>query len=203
MPGFTAIIDYGIGNLHSVSKALDYIGIKNRICGTAREIKAADALILPGVGAFPDGMAALEKAGLVETIKSQSEIKPLLGICLGMQLLFDKSHELVESAGLGLIPGTVGLINTGLKLPQIGWNSLAIKKENPLTRGLDDDSYVYFVHSYCASPENPEHIGATCDYGAEVCAITMRGNLFGCQFHPEKSGDVGLQILKNFAELYR
>ena len=201
MKGMTAIIDYGMGNLHSVSKALDYIGVPNCITGEAEEIKRADALILPGVGAFPKAMDALSDTGLIEVISEELEKKPLLGICLGMQLLFERGYEVCERKGLGIVGGEIRRIETELKLPQIGWNSLKIKNPNKLTKGLDDGAYVYFVHSYCALAQNGADVTAVCDYGTEVCAMVQHGNAYGCQFHPEKSGETGLTILKNFASL--
>lgn len=201
MKGYTAIIDYGMGNLHSVSKALDYVGISNRITGLAEEIQAADALILPGVGAFPDAYRALRDSGLLPILRRQTEQKPLLGICLGMQLLFDLSYEVEECEGIGLVRGEVCRIQTDYKLPQIGWNSLRFLHPNALTKNLPEAPYVYFVHSYCACPEDSRDVTAVCDYGAEICAMVQHGNAYGCQFHPEKSGEQGLQILKNFGAL--
>jgi len=201
MKAGTAIIDYGMGNLYSVSKALDYIGVPNFISGDAEEIKKADALILPGVGAFPKAMVALEASGLIDIIRSELKKKPLLGICLGMQLLFDKGYEVEERSGLGIIGGEIRRIETKCKLPQIGWNCLDIKNPNALTKGVDNGSYVYFVHSFCALAKNIADVTATCDYGTEVCAMVNSGNAYGCQFHPEKSGETGLTILKNFSNL--
>jgi glutamine amidotransferase len=161
----------------------------------------ADGLILPGVGAFPKCMEALRKNGMDLEIQKQAKAgKPLLGICLGMQMLLDSSTELGFSQGLGLIPGTVERIETDLKLPHIGWNSLTIVNENPLTAGLQNGDYVYFVHSFCGHVA-AENLALTCDYGTTVTAMVARGNVFGCQFHPEKSGPVGMTILKNFGEL--
>lgn len=199
--GKTAIIDYGMGNLHSVSKALDYIGVPNYITGDAAEIKRADALILPGVGAFPKAMDALSATGLIEVISEEIEKKPLLGICLGMQLLFERGFEVEECKGLGVVGGEIRRIKTEYKLPQIGWNSLKIKNANQLTKGIDDGAYVYFVHSYCALAQSSADVTAVCDYGTEVCAMVQHGNAYGCQFHPEKSGETGLAILKNFGSL--
>ena len=197
----TAIIDYGMGNLHSVAKALDYIGVSNYITGDAKEIEKADALILPGVGAFPEAMKALSESGLIDTIKRELEKKPLLGICLGMQLLFQRGFEVEECQGLGLIKGDIRRIETEYKLPQIGWNSLNIVNPNALTKGLDEGAYVYFVHTYCAKADSREDITAVCDYGTEVCSRVQHGNAYGCQFHPEKSGETGLTILRNFSNL--
>lgn len=202
MSNFTAIIDYGVGNLHSVSKALDYVGITNIITGDEAEIERADSLILPGVGAFPMAYNALIGTGLHTVIKEQVKKKPLLGICLGMQLLFDRGYEEKTCEGLSLVNGEVRKIETPYKLPQIGWNSLEIQNPSPLLNGLPEEPYVYFVHSYCAHVDDPQNVIATCNYGMQVTAIVQNGNAYGCQFHPEKSGDVGLMILKNFRSLF-
>ena len=158
-------------------------------------------MILPGVGAFPMCMAALRKSGMDQAILQQAGKKPLLGICLGMQMLLDSSTEMGGAQGLGLIPGTVEKIETNLKLPHIGWNSLNIVNPDPLTAGLSDGDYVYFVHSFCAKVKNSEDLALTTDYGTTVTAMIARGNVFGCQFHPEKSGPVGMTILRHFGEL--
>lgn len=196
-----AVIDYGAGNLKSVTKALDHLGYANTIVSRPEELETADGMILPGVGAFPMCMAALRKSGMDQAILQQAGKKPLLGICLGMQMLLDSSTEMGGDQGLGLIPGTVEKIETNLKLPHIGWNSLNIVNPNPLTAGLSDGDYVYFVHSFCAKVKNSEDLALTTDYGATVTAMIARGNVFGCQFHPEKSGPVGMTILRNFGEL--
>ncbi len=196
-----AVIDYGAGNLKSVTKALDHLGYANTIVSRPEELETADGMILPGVGAFPMCMAALRESGMDQAILQQAEKKPLLGICLGMQMLLDSSTEMGGDQGLGLIPGTVEKIETNLKLPHIGWNSLNIVNANPLTAGLSDGDYVYFVHSFCAKVKNSEDLALTTDYGATVTAMIARGNVFGCQFHPEKSGPVGMTILRNFGEL--
>ena len=196
-----AVIDYGAGNLKSVTKALDHLGYANTIVSRPEELETADGMILPGVGAFPMCMAALRKSGMDQAILQQAVKKLLLGICLGMQMLLDSSTEMGGDQGLGLIPGTVEKIETNLKLPHIGWNSLNIVNPNPLTAGLSDGDYVYFVHSFCAKVKNSEDLALTTDYGATVSAMIARGNVFGCQFHPEKSGPVGMTILRNFGEL--
>ena len=196
-----AVIDYGAGNLKSVTKALDHLGYANTIVSRPEELETADGMILPGVGAFPMCMAALRKSGMDQAILQQAGKKPLLGICLGMQMLLDSSTEMGGDQGLGLIPGTVEKIETKLKLPHIGWNSLNIVNPNPLTAGLSDGDYVYFVHSFCAKVKNSEDLALTTDYGTTVTAMIARGNVFGCQFHPEKSGPVGMTILRNFGEL--
>lgn len=196
-----AVIDYGAGNLKSVTKALDHLGYANTIVSRPEKLETADGMILPGVGAFPMCMAALRKSGMDQAILQQAGKKPLLGICLGMQMLLDSSTEMGGDQGLGLIPGTVEKIETNLKLPHIGWNSLNIVNPNPLTAGLSDGDYVYFVHSFCAKVKNSEDLALTTDYGTTVTAMIARGNVFGCQFHPEKSGPVGMTILRNFGEL--
>ena len=199
--GYTAIIDYNVGNLLSVENALKYLGFESRITRDFKELELADDLILPGVGAFPDAMKSLCDCGLDKVIKELAMKKPVLGVCLGMQLLFDSSEELRFTEGLGLIGGTVKKIDTQLKLPQIGWNSLKIIHKTPLLKDIDEGEYVYFVHSYAALVKNREDLRAVTEYPSEITAVVARGNVFGCQFHPEKSGDVGLRILKNFKEL--
>lgn len=195
-----AIVDYGAGNLKSVRKALAYLGLEAFITADAAELVRADGLILPGVGAFPDAMAHL--APLAPALRDfAASGRPFLGICLGMQLLFDSSEEIRPCAGLGLIPGAVQKIDTTLKLPHIGWNSLAIHRGNALTAGLRDGDCVYFVHSFRGLCAREDDVAMTTDYGGEVLAMTASGNLFGCQFHPEKSGEVGLTILRNFGGL--
>ena len=197
----TAIIDYGAGNLFSVQNALDYIGAASIVTKDAADLEKADRLILPGVGAFPDAMKALGETGLIGTIKEQARKKPLLGICLGMQMLFDKSCEFGETEGLGLIPGTVELMTPpGLLIPQIGWNRLIYNEKCELLDGLGDEPYVYFVHSYAANCDG-KNVAAYTDYGGNVPACVFSGNVYGCQFHPEKSGGTGLKILKNFLAL--
>ena len=188
-----AIIDYSAGNLFSVQNALNFLGYDNKITKDKAEIEAADKIILPGVGAFPDAVKSLKESGLFTFLKEQAQKKPFMGICLGMQMLFDKSFEFGETDGLGLINGTVELMTPpDLLIPQIGWNMLEKNNDCPLLNGIGDDAYVYFVHSYAA----------VCDYGAKVPALVFNGNVFGCQFHPEKSGETGLKILTNFAELH-
>ena len=196
-----AIIDYGAGNIFSVKNALDYLGAECRLTSDKSEIESADKLILPGVGAFPAAMEMLVKSGLVDTIKEQAGKKPLLGICLGMQLLFEKSFEFEECEGLGLIKGYVDRIDEpGLVIPHMGWNKLVYNHSCPLFNGLEE-SYVYFVHSYKAFCDDSELL-AYCDYGSRVPAVVGDGGfVYGTQFHPEKSGAAGLQMLKNFSEL--
>ena len=196
------IIDYGAGNLFSVQNALNYLGVENRISSRAEDIISADKLILPGVGAFPDAMKMLDEAGLTEVIKEQAKLKPLMGICLGMQMLFDKSYEFGETAGLGLIPGTVELMHPAddLVIPHIGWNALEKNEPCALLDGVNEGDYVYFVHSFAAVTDS-KNVAAYCDYGMKVPALVTSGKVYGCQFHPEKSGKTGLTILKNFCEI--
>lgn len=200
---YTAIVDYGVGNLKSVSNALAYIGLRSEICSDSRELELADSIILPGVGAFPDAADRLRRSGLDAVLKEQARKKPMLGICLGMQLLFQTGNEVRPCEGLGFIPGTVERIETPLKLPHIGWNSLKFCYRSPLFEGLSDNAYVYFVHSFCGLAQRPEYVIATTDYGPEVTAAVQNGYVFGTQFHPEKSGEVGLQILRNFGAMSR
>lgn len=202
----TGIIDYRMGNLHSVKNACDYLGIDAFISADKNELKEADRLILPGVGAFPDAMDALDAAGLTAFIKDRAGKLPLLGICLGMQLLFETGTEVRECRGLGLIGGRVIRISPSesagkLKIPHMGWNTLEIlKPSSRLTAGLSSPS-VYFVHSYKAVPADRNDILAVADYGGEVCAATEKGLVFGTQFHPEKSSDSGLAMLLNFSRI--
>ncbi len=199
--GYIAIVDYGAGNLMSVHNTLDYLGYENKIAAAPDVIENAAGVILPGVGAFPDAMAALEHSGLTEAVLKTAKEKPFLGICLGMQMLFEESDEVRPCKGLGLLPGRIERIETDLKLPQIGWNALDILRPNAMTEGLENGSYVYFVHSFMAKPSDENDLAAVTDYGTRVPAMVAKDNLFGCQFHPEKSGEVGLQMIRNFAKL--
>ena len=199
--GYTAIVDYGVGNLRSIANALGYLGLSSEITGQPDGLERADALILPGVGAFPDAADKLRQTGLDKAVLAQAAKKPVLGICLGMQLLFDEGEEVRPCQGLGLVSGTVRKIATELKLPHIGWNSLTFPNPSPLFKGVEPGSYVYFVHTFCALPDQPSDVLAVTDYGGPVTAAVGRGNVYGCQFHPEKSGETGLQILRNFGEL--
>lgn len=199
--GRIAIVDYGVGNLKSVSNAMNYLGLKTCVTRESDVLERADAIILPGVGAFPDAAEKLRKHGLDKVLLTQSEKKPILGICLGMQLLFDRGEEVRPCDGLGLIHGKVARIATEHKLPHIGWNSLKIQNSSPLFKGLDNSAYVYFVHSFCGYAQREEDVIARTEYGSSVIAAVGRRNVFGCQFHPEKSGETGLLILKNFGEL--
>lgn len=198
---YIAIVDYGAGNLMSVHNSLDFLGYDNKIASTPDDLAGASGVILPGVGAFPDAMQALKDSGLLEAALDAAQQKPFLGICLGMQMLFEQSEEVRPCEGLGLLLGSIKRIQTDYKLPQIGWNGLRIVHPNALTQGLNEGDAVYFVHSFAACPINPADLACVTDYGVEVPAMVARGNVFGCQFHPEKSGEVGLKILKNFAAL--
>ncbi len=201
-----AIVDYGVGNLFSLKCSLDYIGAKAVVTGDAAVLNAADAVILPGVGAFRDAAIKLKAGGLDRAvIENARSGKPLLGICLGMQILFEKSYEYGEYEGLGLIPGEIvplaGYVPAHLKIPQIGWNALRFTTGNcPLFQHSKDGDYVYFVHSYYAKCDDAYKIADT-EYGAKVTAAVAKDNVFGCQFHPEKSGEAGLRILKAFCEM--
>ena len=199
--GYTAIIDYGVGNLKSVSNAFAYVGVDTRITSDAREIELADAILLPGVGAFPDAADKLRAPGLDKVVLEQGRSKPVLGICLGMQLLLERGTEVRPCEGLGVIQGVCDRIPTSLKLPHIGWNSLRFPNPSPLFAGIDEGACVYFVHSFSAQNCAPEQVVAVTDHGCDIVAAVNSGNFFGCQFHPEKSGEVGLQILKNFGAM--
>ncbi|MBR3040822.1 MAG: imidazole glycerol phosphate synthase subunit HisH [Lachnospiraceae bacterium] len=199
-----AIIDYDAGNMKSVEKALAFLGADYVVTRDPALLEKADKLILPGVGAFGDAMKALDGFGLTDVIKNLVKNgKPILGICLGMQLLFDESEESPNVRGLSLLPGKIVRFSSeyGLKIPQIGWNSLDFPKKTKLFEGINTGSYVYFVHSYYLKAEKEEVVAATCEYGNFVHAAVEWENIYGCQFHPEKSSDVGLKILKNYISL--
>lgn len=198
-----AIVDYGMGNLHSVSKAVERLGYEPLVTGEREEILAADGIILPGVGAFGDAMEQLRETSLDSVMKDAAESgKPLLGICLGMQLLFSRSEEHGKFEGLDILPGSVVRFTGGdYKVPHMGWNSLQFeKREHPLFAGLEE-GHVYFVHSYHVLPEVQADLLAVTDYGQPVTAIVGRGLVYGMQFHPEKSGDLGMSLLRNFLAL--
>ncbi len=203
-----AIVDYGVGNLFSLKSSLKRLGIDALVTGDANELRRAERIILPGVGAFEDAATKLRLTGLDVLLKEEAAAgKPLMGICLGMQLLFEASYEYGEHAGLALLPGTVKpiapMIGEGLKVPHIGWNGLIFpkgKEKSPLFREVDEGECVYFVHSY-AAVDCEEAVTAKAEYGALLTAAAGKGNVMGTQFHPEKSGDTGLRILKAFAEL--
>ena len=200
----TAIIDYDAGNLKSVEKALQALGEETVITRDRDEILSADRVILPGVGAFGDAMEKLHQYGLVEIIRQVVQKgTPFLGICLGLQLLFEESEESQGVLGLGILKGKIRRIpdTPGLKIPHMGWNSLTLRPETRLFSGLGEEPYVYFVHSYYLEAADPEIVAASADYGVVIHAAVETGNVFACQFHPEKSSDTGLQILKNFISL--
>lgn len=196
-----AIVDYGMGNLRSVQKAFEYLGYDAAITDQSKALENASHIVLPGVGAFRDAIAALKAKDLDGMIKKEvAEGKPFLGICLGMQMLFDRSSEDGEYEGLGLIGGEVVRFDTDLKIPHIGWNTLYYNKRTALFDGIDDN-YFYFVHSYHAAKVANEDVETTCVYGYEFVASVNRDNIWGVQFHPEKSGDTGLKVLKNFGAI--
>jgi glutamine amidotransferase len=201
-----AIVDYGVGNLFSLSSSLKALGLETTVTGDAQALRDADRVILPGVGAFGDAKRKLDDTGLVPVLREEAQKKPLLGICLGMQLLFDRSFEYGEHPGLGLVPGQVvdlrdDLTDKTLKVPHMGWNSLQIVKDDPLFQYIKDGEYVYYVHSFYAKDCAASTLG-TSQYGnVAVTGVVRSGNVYGTQFHPEKSGDVGLRLLKAFSEL--
>lgn len=199
-----AILDYDAGNIRSVEKALQHLGEETILTHDFREIQKADKVILPGVGAFGDAMEHLKHYELDRAIKEVVAMdKPFLGICLGLQLLFESSDETPGVEGLGVLKGNILRIpeEEGLKIPHIGWNSLDFPREGRLFRDLPADPYVYFVHSYYLQAQEPQIVTATCEYGVQIHASVEKNQIFACQFHPEKSGEVGLKILKNFATL--
>lgn len=200
-----AVVDYGVGNLFSLSSSFKAIGYDTVVTGNAEEIKKADKVILPGVGAFSDAIAKLRSSGLDQVVCEEARSgKPLMGICLGMQMLFERSCEYGTHQGLGLISGEVipmeNTLPNELKIPHIGWNYLKIKKNNPLFKYINDGDFVYFVHSFYAD-NCEDSVIATTDYSKEITAVVARDNVYGCQFHPEKSGEIGLKILKAFCEM--
>lgn len=199
-----AIIDYDAGNIKSVEKALQYIGEDTVISRDRDEILSADKVVLPGVGAFGDAMQKLKDYNLVNTIYDVVEQKtPFLGICLGLQLLFENSDETPGVSGLGILPGEIVRIpdKPGFKIPHIGWNSLQLSNDGRLFQGIDEQSYVYFVHSYYLRAREESIVKASTEYVTHIHASVEKDNVFACQFHPEKSGDVGLSILKNFVKI--
>ncbi|QDU79579.1 Imidazole glycerol phosphate synthase subunit HisH 1 [Polystyrenella longa] len=199
------IVDYGMGNLRSVQKAFEKIGAEVEICGRAEEISSADKLVLPGVGAFRDAIAELGKQEMIDPIKQHiAANKPFLGICLGLQLLFEKSYEGGEFEGLSVLPGEVVRFpdEPGYKIPHMGWNDLELTPtENPLLKGIPADAHFYFVHSYYVAPAEESDIATRTEYIRPFCSMVHRGNLFATQFHPEKSQLVGLKLLENFNNL--
>ena len=200
-----AIVDYGVGNLFSLNCSLQAIGVDSIVTADPLTLAAADKIILPGVGAFEDAAAKLRQSGLAELLKNLADSgKPLMGICLGMQMLFERSYEYGCHEGLGLIPGSVkpiaDVIPADYKIPHIGWNALRFQQDHPLFRYIQDGDCVYFVHSLYAA-DCADYVIADSEYGAPLTAAVAKGNVMGCQFHPEKSGNVGLAILRAFAEM--
>lgn len=195
------IIDYGMGNLRSVQKAFEFLGYEAEIIDNINAIKKADKIVLPGVGAFADAIKTIRKKEFDKAIfEAVDEKKPFLGICLGMQMVFDVSYENGEYEGLGLIKGAVKRLPDNVKIPHIGWNNLDIKMREPLFEGIGESPYVYFVHSYHLETDAPV-VSATTFYGKEIQVAVQKDNIFALQFHPEKSGDIGLKILNNFGGL--
>lgn len=202
----TAIVDYGVGNLFSLTSSLRALGLEAEVTGQASRLRVAERIILPGVGAFGDARAKLDAAGLVPVLLEEAERKPLLGICLGMQLLFDRSFEYGEHPGLGLVPGEVAslaedLTDKAQKVPHMGWNSLEVLRDDPLFRYFKDGEYVYYVHSFYARNCAGSTLGASQYGNVSVTGVVRRGNVWGTQFHPEKSGNAGLRLLRAFGEL--
>jgi len=199
-----AVIDYGMGNIHSVAKALQACGAKVLVTNKPADIKRSKKIVLPGVGAFSDAMCELHKQNLVEVIKESARQKPLLGICLGMQLLFEKSQEAKTVPGLSILRGSVVKFSAanGLKVPHMGWNNLKVKSlDCALLKGILDQDQVYFCHSYYPLPEDSQVVAASAEYGLEFAAVAWKDNVYGAQFHPEKSQAVGLKMIKNFVEI--
>ncbi len=205
-PVAIGIVDYGMGNRRSVEKAFQHVGADTRLTADTERLGSGDGLVVPGVGAFPQGMRNLRELELAGLIGDWARAgRPLLGICLGMQLLFDRSDELGGSDGLGLIPGEVSrLLSAGRRVPHIGWNDVRFQRPCPLTTGLADEGCpFYHVHSYAAHPSDQEDVVGTTDYGERFATIVARGSVFGVQFHPEKSSTDGLRLLRNFVEMCR
>jgi len=199
-----AIIDYQMGNLRSVQKGFEKVGHAAAITSDPATVAAADKIVLPGVGAFPDAVAELRRRGLVEPIRAAIAAgKPFLGICLGLQLLFEVGHEGGRHEGLGILRGEVARFQlpAEYKVPHMGWNQLKIRRRPPILAGLEDGAFAYFVHSYCVIPRDADVVATETDYGGPFCSMVWRDNLFATQFHPEKSQSDGLRMLKNFAEL--
>ena len=196
------IIDYKVGNLHNLKNALDFSSVDNRLVSVADDVRKANRILLPGVGAFAPAMEQLRKSGMLDVIQEKVEGgTPLLGICVGAQLLMDQSEEDGTHVGLGWIPGKVKRFNHQLKIPQMGWNEVSQQKEDPLFQGVDDMMHFYFVHSYHLLVENSEHVLGLSSYGYDFASVVRKDNLWGVQFHPEKSQNVGLQLLRNFCTL--
>jgi len=200
MISLISIVDYGMGNLRSVQKALEYIGEQAVITNDKEIIMKSNGIIVPGVGAFPDAMENLKKTGMDKVIISAAkENKPLLGICLGMQLFFESSDEVILKSGLGILKGKVTKLKADVKIPHMGWNSLSLKNKSLILNGTTQGSFVYFVHSYYVSCVDSKSLNAVCNYGVQIPAVISLNNIFGVQFHPEKSGEAGINMLRNFA----
>ena len=200
----TAIVDYGVGNLFSLQSSLRFLGLEAEVTCAAERLRAAERIILPGVGAFGDARAKLDETGLVPVLLEEAERKPLLGICLGMQLLFDRSFEYGEHPGLGLVPGEVAFLGEdggAVKVPHMGWNRLEIVRDDPLFKYFQNGAYVYYVHSFYARNCRESTLGTSRYGNLAVTGAVRRGNVWGTQFHPEKSGEAGLRLLRAFAEL--
>jgi glutamine amidotransferase len=201
-----AIVDYGMGNLRSVQKGFEKVGFAAEITRDAAVLSRAEKIVLPGVGAFRDAMAELKRCGLIEPLQDAIRTKkPFLGICLGLQLLFDVSYEGEECRGLGVVPGKVKrfALPRQYKVPHMGWNQALIRRPAPILRGIDEGSYFYFVHSYYVAPDDRDTVAIETDYGGPFCSMIWRDNLFATQFHPEKSQAAGLRLLENFGRLPR
>ncbi|MFA5881961.1 MAG: imidazole glycerol phosphate synthase subunit HisH [Eubacteriales bacterium] len=197
-----AVIDYGMGNLRSVQKGFEKVGFAAEITADPNTVRKADKVVLPGVGAFGDAMTNLRDAGMIEVIRETVKAgKPFLGICLGLQLMFDTSEEGGFHQGLGIFPGRVRLLPPGLKVPHMGWNQIEIQKADPILKGIPEGSAFYFVHSFYVDPADPKVTTTLTEYGIRFTSIASSENVFGIQFHPEKSSSLGLHILKNFGEL--
>ncbi len=197
-----AIVDYGMGNLRSVQKAFEKVGAAAHVIQSARDLQESDGIVLPGVGAFGQAMDNLQAAGWIEPLREAcSAGVPFIGICLGMQLLFESSEEMGQHSGLGILEGDVRRFDGSLKVPQMGWNQIHIEKPSRLLRAVPDGSYAFFVHSFYCKPRDQSLVLATTEYGAAFASVIGRGNVFGAQFHPEKSQSVGLKMLENFAAM--
>ncbi len=200
-----SVVDYGVGNLHSVAKALEKVGAKTRVTSDWHDVESSDGVVLPGVGAFKDSMDAMQRSDLAKAIKAYiASGKPFLGVCVGLQMLFSESEEFGVSKGLDVFKGRVVKFPEGQKVPHMGWNQISIKKDlNPLLRGLNDGDHLYFVHSYYVVPEDKGIIAAQSNYGVDFTCMVWEKNVFGTQFHPEKSQAVGLRIYENFKDLVK
>ncbi len=197
-----AVIDYHVGNLGSVTNAFKRLGMEVEVTNDPDVIRQADGIILPGVGTFPVAMKNLEECHLIDVLKEVKEQgTPIMGICLGMQVLFEKGYEIHETQGLGFLKGTVGLMEVDDKIPHMGWNQLVFQQDHPILKNIKENDYVYFVHSYCASCPDDELVAYANYGGKKITALVAKDNVIGCQFHPEKSGEVGKKILLAFKEL--